>query len=171
MKAIFFIFGCSGSSLLHTGFLQLQLRGLLSSCTLASLVAEPTLEALGRQQLWRTGLVAPWHVASSQTRDQTCVPCTGTQIFICCVTREVRDFIFNYHPPKKKIIQNGNQNLENSASCVSCTLSFSRNTSTSVNWKGGGSIVIKCYIFKENYFRSNNWVLLAHSFVTTFFDC
>jgi len=54
---------------------------------------------------------------------------------------------------------------------IICTLSFSRNTSTSVNWKGGGSIVIKCYIFKENYFRSNNWVLLAHSFVTTFFDC
>ena len=27
------------------------------------------------QQLWRMGLVAPWHVGSSQTRAQTCVPC------------------------------------------------------------------------------------------------
>ena len=170
MKAIFFIFGCTGSSLLHKGLLWLQQRSLLSRCALASLVAEPTLEALRLQQLQRTGLVAPRRVASSQTRGHTCVPCTGRQIFICCVTREVHDFIFNY-PPPKKIIQNGKQSLENSASCVSCTLSFSQNTSTSVNWKGGGSIVIKCYIFKENYFRSNNWVLLAHSFVTTFFDC
>lgn len=28
-------------------------------------------------QLWRTGLVAPQHADSSQTRDQTCVPCIG----------------------------------------------------------------------------------------------
>ena len=26
------------------------------------------------QQLWHTGLVAPWHVESSQTKDQTHVP-------------------------------------------------------------------------------------------------
>ena len=101
MKAIFFIFGCTGSSLLHKGLLWLQQRSLLSSCALASLVAEPTLEALGLQQLQRTGLVAPRRVASSQTRGHTCVPCTGRQIFICCVTREVHDFIFNYPPPPK----------------------------------------------------------------------
>ena len=29
------------------------------------------------QQLWLTGLVAPWHVGSSQTRAQTPVPCTA----------------------------------------------------------------------------------------------
>ena len=28
-------------------------------------------------QLWLAGLVAPWHVRSSQTRDRTCVPCIG----------------------------------------------------------------------------------------------
>ena len=28
-------------------------------------------------QLWLTGLVAPWHVRSSQTRNRTCVPCIG----------------------------------------------------------------------------------------------
>ena len=35
------------------------------------------------------GLGAPWHVESSQTRDQTHVPCTGKQILIYCTTREV----------------------------------------------------------------------------------
>ena len=35
------------------------------------------------------GLVAPWHVESSQTRDQTCVCCTDRQILIHCATREV----------------------------------------------------------------------------------
>ena len=32
------------------------------------------------QQLWHMGLVAPRHVESSRTRDQTCVPCIGRQI-------------------------------------------------------------------------------------------
>ena len=32
------------------------------------------------QKLWRTGLVAPWHVGSSQTRARTRVPCIGRQI-------------------------------------------------------------------------------------------
>ena len=31
------------------------------------------------QQLWHIGLVAPWYVESSQTRDWTCVPCIGRQ--------------------------------------------------------------------------------------------
>ena len=40
------------------------------------------------QQLWCTGFVAPRHVGSSQTRDQTHVPCTGRQILNHCATRE-----------------------------------------------------------------------------------
>ena len=40
------------------------------------------------QQLWRTGLVTPRHVGSSQTRAQTCVPCTGRRILKHCATRE-----------------------------------------------------------------------------------
>ena len=40
------------------------------------------------QQLWRTGLVAPWHVESSQTRARTCVPCIGRWILNHCATRE-----------------------------------------------------------------------------------
>ena len=34
------------------------------------------------------GLVAPWHVGSSQTRDQTLVPCIGRQILNHWTTRE-----------------------------------------------------------------------------------
>ena len=41
------------------------------------------------QLLWLTGLVAPHHVESSQTRDRTCVPCIGRWFLIYCTTREV----------------------------------------------------------------------------------
>ena len=34
------------------------------------------------------GLVAPWHVGSSQTRARTRVPCIGRQILNHCTTRE-----------------------------------------------------------------------------------
>ena len=40
------------------------------------------------QYLWRTGLVALWHVGSSQTRTRTRVPCIGKQILNHCATRE-----------------------------------------------------------------------------------
>ena len=41
------------------------------------------------QQLWLEGLVALWHVESTQTRDGTQVPSTGRWIFVHCATREV----------------------------------------------------------------------------------
>ena len=40
------------------------------------------------QYLWLTGLVAPRHVGSSQTRARTRVPCTGRQTLNYCTTRE-----------------------------------------------------------------------------------
>ena len=40
------------------------------------------------QQLWLTGLVAPRHVGSSQTRARTRVPCISRQILNHCATRE-----------------------------------------------------------------------------------
>ena len=40
------------------------------------------------QELWCTGLVAPWHVGSSWTRARTCVPCIGRWILNHCTTRE-----------------------------------------------------------------------------------
>ena len=44
--------------------------------------------------MWRTGLVAPRHVGSSQTRARTCVPCIGRRILNRCVTREAHDTPF-----------------------------------------------------------------------------
>ena len=44
--------------------------------------------------MWLTGLFAPRHVESSQTRGQTPVPCTGKQILIHCAPREVLFFFF-----------------------------------------------------------------------------
>ena len=44
------------------------------------------------QQLWHTGLVAPWHVGSSQTRARTRVPCIGRWILNHCATREAPRF-------------------------------------------------------------------------------
>ena len=41
------------------------------------------------QYLWHMGLVAPWHVGSSQTRAQTHVLSIGWRILNHCATREV----------------------------------------------------------------------------------
>ena len=41
------------------------------------------------QQLWCMGFVAPRHVGSSRTRDQTRVPCIGRRILNHCATKEV----------------------------------------------------------------------------------
>ena len=48
----------------------------------------------GAQAHWLlcVGLVPPWHVGSSWTRAQTCVPCIGRQILIHCTSREVQKF-------------------------------------------------------------------------------
>ena len=40
--------------------------------------------------MWLTGLVAPRHVGSSQTRARTRVPCTGRQTLNHCATREAQ---------------------------------------------------------------------------------
>ena len=45
------------------------------------------------------GLVAPWHVESSQIRDRTRVPCIGRQIPIHCAIREVPQVDFNIIQP------------------------------------------------------------------------
>ena len=66
--------------------------GRQASHSAASLVAEHRLWAQGLQELqlagsraqaqglWRTGLVAPWHVDSSLTGNQTRAACIGRQI-------------------------------------------------------------------------------------------
>ena len=107
-----FCFCFDASWLLHAGFLQLWRVGDVSCCgsvllnVVASLVAEPrsqimhtsVVAAHGLQSMrlvgGHMGLVAPWHVKSSQTRDQTCTPCFGRQIFNHWVTRKVPEWTF-----------------------------------------------------------------------------
>ena len=73
----------------RAGFLFVATRGYSSLQGGAAPVAEPRLRVCGFQQLQLAGLVAPWHVGFSRTRNQTCVPCNGRQILIHCTTREV----------------------------------------------------------------------------------
>ena len=68
------------------GPLFIAVRGPLTIA--ASLVAGAQAPDVQAQQLWLTGLVAPRHVGSSQTRAQTCVPCISRQIPNHCATRE-----------------------------------------------------------------------------------
>ena len=94
LKFYLFIYGCVGSSFLCEGFLQLRQVGAtlhhgkrashyrgLSCCGAQA----PDAQA---QQLWLTGLVAPRHVGSSQTRARIRVPCIVRQILNHCATRE-----------------------------------------------------------------------------------
>ena len=93
-----FIYGCVGSSFLCEGFLQLRRAGAtLHRGARAFLYRGPSrcgaqAPDAQAQQLWLTGLVAPWHVGSSQTRARTHVPCIGRQILNHCATREARIF-------------------------------------------------------------------------------
>ena len=113
-----FIFGCGGSSLLCVDFAQLWRAGATLCCSArasccsgfsccgaralgvrASVVVAQGLNSCGTraQQLWRTGLVAPRHVGSSQTRARTRVPCIGRRILNHCATREVLVPLFHMY--------------------------------------------------------------------------
>ena len=63
----------------------------------------------GLQQLWCMGLVAPWHVESSQTRDQTYVFCTGRQIANHWTTRK---FLLLFFIPSEDKLRNPIECLE-----------------------------------------------------------
>ena len=74
-------------------------QGLLSRCgglliVGASLVVEQGLQACGLQQLQYEGLVAPWHVESSQNRDQNCVRWLAGKLLAPGLAREVLDDMF-----------------------------------------------------------------------------
>ena len=89
-----FIFGCVGSSFLREGPLQLRRvgatlhRGARASHRRGLSLCGAQAPDAQAQQLWLTGLVAPRHVGSSQTRAQTRVPCIGRQTLNHCATRE-----------------------------------------------------------------------------------
>ena len=77
---------CAGFSLQWFLLLQLQSVGSrhagFSSC------------GMWAQQLWLAGLVAPWHVGSSQTRTRARAPCISRRILNHCATREAPGSIF-----------------------------------------------------------------------------
>ena len=72
----FFFFSCPGSPL-ACGLSQVadvnRCHSLLVVHRFLTVVASLVVELKGTQaqELWHMGLVSPWHVASSQTRDQT----------------------------------------------------------------------------------------------------
>ena len=78
------LFRCSAQASHCSGFSCCGSRAL---GTRASVVV-----AHGLQQLWLTDLVAPQHVGSSRTGDQTHVPFIGRQILNHCTTREVPSY-------------------------------------------------------------------------------
>ena len=88
-------FGCLGSLLLHTGFLQLRRAGATLRCGVQASHCGGFsccgARALGTKAsvVVALSLVTPWHVGSSWTRDRTHVPCIGRWIINHCATREV----------------------------------------------------------------------------------
>ena len=99
-KFIYLFLACVGSSFLCQGFLQLRQVGttLHHGAWASHYRGLPCCRARApdaqAQQLWLTGLVAPRHVGSSQTRAQTRIPCIGRQTLNHCATREALDFFY-----------------------------------------------------------------------------
>ena len=86
-----FIFGCTGSSLLHTGFLYCGVRA--SHCGGCSCFRARVLWCTGFCSssviVENTGLVALPHVESSQIRVRTRVPCFGKRTLNLWTTKKV----------------------------------------------------------------------------------
>ena len=115
-----FVFGCTGSSLLLSGFLSLRRAGSTLCCSArashlggfscfraqargawASVAVAGGLRSYASRALehWLSScgvwaLIAPRHAESSWTRDQTHVPCTGRWTVIHCTTREFPLLLF-----------------------------------------------------------------------------
>ena len=100
-----FVYGCAGSSLLHgafssccvwashcSGFSCCRAQALGHTASNGCNTWVQSLWLLGSraqgQQLWHTGLVAPWQMGSSWIRDRTCVSYVGRKILYHWATRE-----------------------------------------------------------------------------------
>ena len=77
---------CSGFSCCGARALGAQ-ASVVAACGLSSCGSRALERRLSSR--WLTGLAAPRHVGSSQTRDRTHVPCIGRWILNHCTTREV----------------------------------------------------------------------------------
>ena len=90
------LFQCTGFSLQWP--LLLRSTGSrhvgLSSCGMQAQQLRLVGSTVQAQQLWCTGLVALWHVGSSQTGARTHVPCIGRQTPNHCSSREVPSLYF-----------------------------------------------------------------------------
>ena len=98
---LLFVFGFAESSLLRSLFFSCCEWELLSGCGVQACPSRgfscsgAWALGIGAQWLWYMGLVALQHVGwSSQTRDQTFVPCTGRQILNHWATKEVQGWHF-----------------------------------------------------------------------------
>ena len=103
-----FIYGCAGSSLLFSGFLELWRAGAALGAVHGFLLQRLLLlQSVGsRCAGFRScgacmGLVAPWHVEFSWTRDPTCAFCIGRRIVNHCAIREVKSSAFSLKTSKK----------------------------------------------------------------------
>ena len=56
------------------------------------------------QWLWHTGLVAPRHMGSSQTKDRTRVPCIDRQIRSHWTTKDVHRIVLNFPSLKNSVL-------------------------------------------------------------------
>lgn len=85
----------------YVGLTKLQRRGRESR---RGIIKEHGSERA--QQLGLMGLSAPRHVASSQTRDWACLPCTGRQILNHWAITEVptEDFFLESQSPVKQML-------------------------------------------------------------------
>ena len=84
-----FSFGCAGSSLLCAGFLWLWCMGV--SLWWPLLLWSRSSRAPS-QSLCHVGIIALGHMESSQTGDQTYIPCNDRQILNHWTTKEVLDY-------------------------------------------------------------------------------
>ena len=83
------------------GPLFIAVRGPLTIAASRCGAQAPVAQA---QQLWLTGLVAPRHVGSSQTRAWTHVPCIGRQILNHCATREAHKHMFKWYHGRTSLV-------------------------------------------------------------------
>ena len=116
-----FIFGYTGCSLLHAALRQLLRVGATLCCSAwaphwggFSCYGAQALEHTGfnccglwAHQLRLEGLVALQHVESSQTRNRTCVPCTGRLILNHWITRNVLITVFFFFRLSKLCVKYG----------------------------------------------------------------